>query len=136
MEKTGERYTTSRDGTPIAYGRTGEGPALVLVDGALCFRGFGPMGPLAELLVPGFAVHRYDRRGRGDSGDTQPYAVAREVEDLAAVIEAAGGSASVFGMSSGAGHFPHLDDPDRFARVLREFIAAGTTQEDPTAADD
>jgi pimeloyl-ACP methyl ester carboxylesterase len=102
METTGESYTTSRDGTPIAYERTGDGPALVLVDGALCFRGFGPMRPLAELLAPGFAVHRYDRRGRGGSGDTQPYAVAREVEDLAAVIGAAGGSAHVFGVSSGA----------------------------------
>jgi pimeloyl-ACP methyl ester carboxylesterase len=93
---------TSRDGTPIAFERTGQGPALVLVDGALCFRRFGPMGPLAELLAPDFTVYRYDRRGRGDSGDTQPYAVAREVEDLEAVIAAAGGSAFVFGLSSGA----------------------------------
>jgi pimeloyl-ACP methyl ester carboxylesterase len=97
-----EGVVTSRDGTRIAFERAGEGPALVLVDGALCFRRFGPMGPLAELLAPHFTVYRYDRRGRGDSGDTQPYAVARETEDLAAVIEAAGGSAFVFGMSSGA----------------------------------
>jgi pimeloyl-ACP methyl ester carboxylesterase len=97
-----ERTVIARDGTPIAYERVGEGPALVLVDGALCFRGFGPMGPLAERLAPHFTVYRYDRRGRGDSGDTAPYAVAREVEDLAAVIDAAGGSAAVFGMSSGA----------------------------------
>jgi Alpha/beta hydrolase family/Domain of unknown function (DUF4287) len=93
---------TSRDGTRIAFERSGDGPPLVLVDGALCFRAFGPTGALAELLAPRFTVYRYDRRGRGDSGDTQPYAVAREVEDLAAVIAAAGGSAHVFGMSSGA----------------------------------
>ncbi len=93
---------TSRDGTRIAFERLGDGPALVLVDGALCGGGLGPMGPLAAALAPGFAVHRYDRRGRGASGDTAPYAVAREVEDLAAVIAAAGGAARVCGISSGA----------------------------------
>jgi pimeloyl-ACP methyl ester carboxylesterase len=93
---------TSRDGTTIAFERAGEGPVLVLVDGALCYRSFGPMTPLAELLAPDFSVYRYDRRGRGDSGDTPPYAVAREVEDLDAVIAAAGGSAFAFGISSGA----------------------------------
>jgi pimeloyl-ACP methyl ester carboxylesterase len=93
---------TSRDGTRIAYERSGQGPALVLVDGALCFRSFGPMAPLAELLAADFTVYRYDRRGRGDSGDTAPYAVAREVEDLEALIAQTGDSAFVFGMSSGA----------------------------------
>jgi pimeloyl-ACP methyl ester carboxylesterase len=93
---------TSRDGTRIAFERAGAGPALVLVDGALCFRSFGPMAPLAELLAPDFTVYRYDRRGRGASGDTAPYAVAREVEDLEAVIAEAGSAAYVFGMSSGA----------------------------------
>jgi pimeloyl-ACP methyl ester carboxylesterase len=93
---------TSRDGTRIAYERSGDGPVLILVDGALCYRESGPMKPLAELLTPDFTVYRYDRRGRGDSGDTAPYAVAREVEDLAAVIAVTGGSALVFGMSSGA----------------------------------
>ena len=92
----------SRDGTEIAFERLGDGPALVLVDGALCGGGLGPMGPLAEALAPAFAVHRYDRRGRGESGDSATYAVAREVEDLAAVIAAAGGSARVCGISSGA----------------------------------
>ena len=93
---------TSSDGTSIAFERLGEGPVLVLVDGALCYRSFGPMTPLAELLAPDFTVYRYDRRGRGDSGDTAPYAVAREIEDLEAVIAETGDAAFVFGMSSGA----------------------------------
>jgi pimeloyl-ACP methyl ester carboxylesterase len=93
---------TSRDGTSIAFERSGEGPVLVLVDGALCYRSFGPLTPLAKLLAPDFAVYRYDRRGRGESGDTAPYAVARELEDLEALITEAGGAASVFGLSSGA----------------------------------
>jgi pimeloyl-ACP methyl ester carboxylesterase len=93
---------TSHDGTTIAFERTGTGPALILVDGAMCSRSFGPMGPLAALLAPHFTVFTYDRRGRGESGDTAPYAVEREVEDLAALIEAAGGSAFVYGISSGA----------------------------------
>ncbi|GAA2996418.1 alpha/beta fold hydrolase [Streptosporangium longisporum] len=93
---------TSRDGTRIGFERAGAGPALVLVDAAGGFRGFGPMGPLAERLADRFTVVTYDRRGRGESGDTPPYAVEREVEDLAAVIEAAGEPAFVHGFSSGA----------------------------------
>lgn len=93
---------TSRDGTRIAFEKTGTGPALVLVDGALCYRAFGPMSALAQVLAPDFTVYTYDRRGRGESGDTAPYAVIREVEDLEALIEAAGGSAYVYGISSGA----------------------------------
>jgi len=92
----------SQDGTAIAFDQSGDGPALILVDGALCSRAFGPMGPLAALLAPHFTVFNYDRRGRGDSGDTQPYAVEREVEDIAALIAEAGGSAFVYGISSGA----------------------------------
>ncbi|GAA1585728.1 MULTISPECIES: alpha/beta fold hydrolase [Kribbella] len=92
----------SKDGTTIAYDRRGSGPALVLVDGALCSRAQGPMPELAEALADRFTVYNYDRRGRGDSGDTGAYAVDREIEDLAAVIEAAGGSAYVYGSSSGA----------------------------------
>jgi pimeloyl-ACP methyl ester carboxylesterase len=92
----------SNDGTQIAYDRNGTGPAVILVDGALCFRSFGPMAKLSELLSPHFTVYHYDRRGRGDSRDTQPYAVAREVEDIEALIDEAGGSAFVFGTSSGA----------------------------------
>lgn len=93
---------TSKDGTSIAYDRSGEGPAVVLVDGALCFRKFGPMEPLAERLAAHFTVYTYDRRGRGESGDTAPFAVEREVEDIEALVDAAGGSASVYGISSGA----------------------------------
>jgi pimeloyl-ACP methyl ester carboxylesterase len=94
--------TTSRDGTPIAYERLGGGPALILVDGALCSRAFGPMPKIAPLLARHFTVYIYDRRGRGGSGDVQPYARERELEDIGALIAAAGGSASVVGLSSGA----------------------------------
>lgn len=90
----------SSDGTSIAYDRSGEGPALILVNGALSVRSAG--GPLAALLAPRFSVFSYDRRGRGASGDTAPYAVEREIEDLAAVMAEAGGSAFVYGHSSGA----------------------------------
>lgn len=92
---------TSKDGTPIAYDRSGEGPALILVDGALCFRKFGPMESLTVLLAPQFTVFTYDRRGRGESGDTAPYAVEREVEDIEALVDAAGGSAGLYSISSG-----------------------------------
>jgi pimeloyl-ACP methyl ester carboxylesterase len=91
----------SRDGTTIAYERTGSGPALILVDGALCSRGFGPSVKLAPRLAQQFTVYAYDRRGRGQSGDAPVYAPSREVDDLAALIEAAGGSASLLGLSSG-----------------------------------
>ena len=93
---------TSVDGTRIAYDRTGDGPAVVLVDGAMCYRNAGPMRPLAALLRDAFTVYTYDRRGRGESSDTQPYAVTREVEDVHALIAQAGGEASVYGISSGA----------------------------------
>jgi len=92
---------TSKDGTGIAYDKRGEGSAVILIDGALCFRSFGPMPRLAELLAPRFTVYNYDHRGRGDSGDTPPYALEREIEDIEALIEEAGGSAFVFGTSSG-----------------------------------
>jgi pimeloyl-ACP methyl ester carboxylesterase len=93
---------TSNDGTQIAYDKQGTGPALILVDGALCYRSFGPMPGLAQLLAPHFTVYYYDRRGRGDSRDTKPYAVEREVEDIEALIDAAGESAYICGLSSGA----------------------------------
>jgi len=93
---------TSKDGTEIAYEKSGSGPALILVDGALCYRSFGPMGELAKLLAPSFTVYIYDRRGRGESSNSRPFTVEREVEDIDALIEAAGGSAFVFGTSSGA----------------------------------
>lgn len=93
---------TSADGTTIAYERTGSGPALIVVDGAMCHRAAGPMRPLAALLRSRFTVYTYDRRGRGESSDTAPYAVAREVEDLRALVAEAGGKAFVYGISSGA----------------------------------
>ncbi|WP_246179036.1 alpha/beta fold hydrolase [Actinomadura decatromicini] len=82
----------SADGTRIAYDRTGDGPALIYVGGALNDRGSG--AALAALLAPDHAVLAYDRRGRGDSGDTPPYTVEREIEDIAALIGAAGGAAT------------------------------------------
>lgn len=92
----------SADGTTIAYEVSGTGPPVILVDGALCYRASNGQRPLAELLAGRFTVYVYDRRGRGESGDTAPYAPEREIEDIAALIEAAGGSASLFGISSGA----------------------------------
>ncbi len=92
----------SKDGTAIGFSKSGKGEPVILVDGALCSRSFGPLPKLARLLATHFTVLNYDRRGRGESGDTPPYAVEREVEDLEALIEEVGGSASVFGTSSGA----------------------------------
>ncbi|WP_068774967.1 alpha/beta fold hydrolase [Paenibacillus sp. FJAT-26967] len=93
---------TSQDGTKITYDKVGHGPALILVAGAFSYRKFPGQVRLANLLSEHFTVYNYDRRGRGDSGDTQPYAVAREIEDLQALIDEAGGSANVWGLSSGA----------------------------------
>ena len=90
----------SHDGTSIAFDRLGDGPPVVLVCGGSVDRTSN--APVAELLADGFTVFNYDRRGRGDSGDTRPYAVEREVEDIEAVIGAAGGSAQLYGTSSGA----------------------------------
>ena len=138
----------SKDGTAIAYERSGNGPALILVDGALCSRAFGPSPKLAPLLARRFTVYTYDRRGRGQSTDTQPYAPAREVEDIAAIIEAAGGSAALLGLSSGgalaleaaasglpvskavAYEPPYVDDSGQrggaaYEGHLRRLIAAG-----------
>jgi pimeloyl-ACP methyl ester carboxylesterase len=93
---------TSSDGTSIAYERVGTGPAVILVDAAGNFRGFSPMPQLAETLSEHFTVFTYDRRGKGASTDTLPYAVDREIEDLQALIDLAGGRAFVHGFSSGA----------------------------------
>ncbi len=89
---------TAKDGTTFAFDRSGEGLAVILIDGAFCSRAFGPMPGLASLLAEHFTVYHYDRRGRNESGDTLPYSVEREVEDPQTVIEAAGGSASVYGI--------------------------------------
>jgi pimeloyl-ACP methyl ester carboxylesterase len=92
---------TSADGTLIAFERLGAGPPLIVVGGATCDR--AKMRPVSEAFARDSAAINYDRRGRGDSGDTPPYAVEREVEDLAALIDRAGGAASLYGHSSGAG---------------------------------
>lgn len=138
----------SQDGTRIAFERSGGGPALILIDGALCSRAFGPSARLAARLAPHFTVYRYDRRGRGQSGDTRPYTPAREVDDLAALVREAGGSATLLGLSSGAAlaleaaasipginrvvayEPPYVDDTgerggDRFEAALQRLIAAG-----------
>lgn len=91
---------TSKDGTQIAYERTGNGLAVILVNGALSSR--ADHTELAQLLSQHFTVYNYDRRGRGDSGDNKPYKVEREVEDIEALIDTAGGTACVYGISSGA----------------------------------
>jgi pimeloyl-ACP methyl ester carboxylesterase len=143
--------TSSADGTPIAFDRIGSGPALILVGGA--FNDRQTPAELAERLADAFTVYTYDRRGRGDSGFTEPYAVEREIEDLQAVIEAAGGSAHLFGHSSGGAlaletaarsisvsklaiyEAPYIVDdsrpplPDDYIEHLEELTAAGKSRE-------
>jgi pimeloyl-ACP methyl ester carboxylesterase len=139
---------TTHDGTSIAYDRSGEGPAVILVSPAFGTR--ADQSALAAALAPTFTVFTYDRRGRGDSGDTAPYAVEREIEDLDALLDAAGGAAYVFGHSSGAVlaldtaqtfptkvtklalyEPPFIIDasrppmPEELAAHLRELVAAG-----------
>ena len=97
------KTVTSKDGTTIAFDQSGKGSVVILVDGALQYRAFDQgMAELANLLAPHFTVIHYDRRGRGESTDTKPYALEREIEDIEAVVDAAGGSASLYGISSGA----------------------------------
>jgi pimeloyl-ACP methyl ester carboxylesterase len=91
---------TSRDGTEIAFDRLGQGPPVILVSGGSVDR--SSLAPLADELASDLTVLNYDRRGRGPSGDTPPYAIDREIEDIEAVIEAAGGETGIFGSSSGA----------------------------------
>ena len=92
----------SADGTEIVFDLIGDGPALILIEAAAHYRDFTAFGGLAPLLAEEFTVYTFDRRGRGDSGDTLPYAPRREAEDIAALIDAAGGSAHLYGYSSGA----------------------------------
>ncbi|RED64858.1 alpha/beta fold hydrolase [Cohnella lupini] len=96
------RQAISKDGTKIAYDLTGSGPVVILVGGAFSFRKFPGTLKLADFLSKDFTVINYDRRGRGDSSDTAPYAAEREIEDIGALIEEAGGFAHLWGMSSGA----------------------------------
>ncbi len=95
-------HVASADGTTIVFDRYGAGPAIVLVHGAFTGRAHPTLSDVAAALGPWFTVFNYDRRGRGGSGNTRPYAVQREIEDLMAVVGVAGGSAMVFGGSSGA----------------------------------
>jgi pimeloyl-ACP methyl ester carboxylesterase len=106
----------SRDGTAIAFERFGEGPPVIVVGGATCDRAM--TRPLAEHLGQHFTAINYDRRGRGDSGDTAPYAVEREIEDLGALIAEVGGTASVYGHSSGAGLALHAAASLPIARLI------------------
>jgi pimeloyl-ACP methyl ester carboxylesterase len=92
-------HVTSKDGTSIEYQRTGRGPAVILVGGGL--DDGSENAPLVPVLAESFQAVNFSRRGRGDSGDTQPYAIEREIEDLDALIQAVGGSAHVYGVSSG-----------------------------------
>ncbi|GAA5104175.1 alpha/beta fold hydrolase [Nocardia iowensis] len=146
-------FVTSADGTRIAFDRFGDGAPVVLVSGMFCSR---PMThDLATRLAERFTVINYDRRGRGESGDTAPYAVQREIEDLAALIDELGGKAAVYGHSSGAGlalraaaagvpitklvlhEPPYGDDSDeskRSAGELAEQVTAAVEQNRPAEA--
>ncbi|HEU4778758.1 MAG TPA: alpha/beta hydrolase, partial [Steroidobacteraceae bacterium] len=92
----------SRDGTRVAYEKSGRGPVVILIDGAFCGLEFGPMKKLAAELEKNLTVIRYDRRARGASGDTKPYAVQREIEDIEALMGTAAGRVALYGVSSGA----------------------------------
>lgn len=97
------KTVTSKDGTIIAFDQSGTGPALILIHGATQYRASDQgMRQLADLLAPHFTVVQYDRRGRSESTDTPPFAVEREIEDIGALVDAVGGSAFIYGMSSGA----------------------------------
>ena len=111
---------TSKEGTKIAYDKQGAGPVVILVDGALCTRSFGSKPELIKLLEPHFTVYNYDRRGRGDSGDTKPYAVEREVEDIEALIDEAGEAVYIYGHSSGAAHA--LETTMRLANKIKKRV--------------
>jgi pimeloyl-ACP methyl ester carboxylesterase len=107
---------TSGDGTRIAFDKTGSGPALIIVSGALSHRKLYGDTALQRLLAQHFTTYTYDRRGRGESADVQPYAVEREIEDIEALINDAGGQAYLYGISSGA------------ALALRAAAALGPTK--------
>ncbi|GAA0440272.1 MAG: alpha/beta fold hydrolase [Bacillota bacterium] len=96
------KTTRSKDGTMLAYDTYGKGPALIFITGATCFRSFAPVLHDAKVFAEEFTVYNYDRRGRGNSGNTMPYAMERELEDIEAMIDVAGGRANIYGHSSGA----------------------------------
>jgi len=96
------KTTQSKDGTTLAYDVYGHGPALIYITGASCHRSFKPIVKDARIFATEFTVYNYDRRGRGDSGNTLPYTIEREIEDIEAMIDVAGGTAYLYGHSSGA----------------------------------
>lgn len=96
------KTTQSKDGTTLAYNVYGSGPALIYITGASCYRSFKPVLQDAKVFATEFTVYSYDRRGRGDSGNTLPYSMEREIEDIEAMIDTAGGMAYLYGHSSGA----------------------------------
>ena len=124
----------SADGTQIAFDRSGSGPPLLLVEPAGHFRGFSAFDGLAPLLTGAFTVYRYDRRGRGASGDTPPYAPEREVDDLAALIAEAGDPARVYGYSSGA--LLALHTAAQTAAIERMVLLEPPLQEDDAVRPD
>jgi len=145
------KTAASKDGTTIAFDQAGQGPMAILVDGALQYRAFDQgMAPLSDLLAKHFTVIHYDRRGRGDSTDTQTYELRHEIEDIEALIDEAGGSAYLYGISSGAAlameaaivlsdkvrklamyEAPYNDDENarkawrKYRQQLKEVVAAG-----------
>lgn len=102
MKTAASKFAFSKDGTRLAYDVYGSGPALIYITGASCFRSFKPVVDDAVAFSKEFTVYNYDRRGRGDSGNTLPWSLEREVEDIEAMIDAAGGRAYLYGHSSGA----------------------------------
>ncbi|MDF2653248.1 MAG: alpha/beta fold hydrolase, partial [Paenibacillus sp.] len=90
------KTTKSKDGTTLAYDVYGNGPALIYITGATCHRSFMPIVQDAKIFAAEFTVYNYDRRGRGDSGNTLPYTMEREIEDIEAMIDAAGGTAFLY----------------------------------------
>ncbi len=111
--------TTSKDGTPIAFETTGSGPLLVIITGALNTHNFGVPGDMVPFLKDSFTVLTYDRRGRGQSGDTPPYNVYKELEDLEALIDINGGKANLYGHSAGAALalFSAAEFPEKVLKV-------------------
>jgi hypothetical protein len=91
--------TKSKDGTTLAYDKYGTGSALINITGASCFRTFIPVMQDVKVFSRNFTVYNYDRRGRGDSGDTPPYSIEREVQDIEAMIDATGGKADLYGQA-------------------------------------
>jgi pimeloyl-ACP methyl ester carboxylesterase len=128
MQTSGSK-TSSKDGTIIAYGKTGNGPPVFLIDGVICFRRLGPLSRLAKLLSSHFTVYTYDRRGRGESGNTPPYSLDREIEDLEALVQLEKRPVCVFGNSSGAALA--LKAAERISQIQRLAIFEAPFAIDP-----